>query len=107
MTTLPHAVAADRALVLAWVEFAPPGAMPPPHVAAAQQRCQGWLDAQKSASAVPREEPAIERFKRLVRQDSPAQMPAWDPALAGNSQSQSVERAADRFRRLRLANVKS
>jgi hypothetical protein len=78
--------------------------MPPSHVAAAQQRCQAWLEAQKSASAVPRVESAIDKFERTVRPDDPPQMPAWDPALAGN-QSQSVECAAERFKRLRLAGV--
>jgi len=100
---LPLGIAVDRTTVQTWLDNAKPGEMPPDNVRAAHARCQQWFDAQKPSSPAPRVESAIDKFKRTIRQDSPPVMPSWQ-APAGN-QSQAVERAADRFKRLRLAGV--
>lgn len=103
MTNLPPALAADRALVLAWVDVAMPGDLPPANVAAAQARCQAALDESRTAAVQPQSQlNATDRFKQTVREDDPKPMPAWNSALIGNPQSQSHERAADRFMRQRL-----
>jgi hypothetical protein len=97
-------IQADVAKVRAWEANAKPGELPSIEVHAAALRIQNHLAAQGAGQRV---ESAIDRFMRTVRQDSPAQMSAYDRALVGNSQPPPGERAADRFKRLRLANVKS
>jgi hypothetical protein len=81
--------------------------MPPDNVRVAHARCASWLAEQQKPASPAMTAPhisAIDRFKQTVRQDDPPEMPAWsrDRALAGN-QSQPSERAADKFRRQRLA----
>jgi hypothetical protein len=114
MTDLPPALAADRALVLAWVELAKPGEMPPAGVVAAQARCAAWLgENRRPAIAQQPNKPtdnatqlsAIERFKnQTTRPDAPPKMADWnrDQAFADSPQPQS---AAERFKALRLSDV--
>jgi hypothetical protein len=77
---------------------------PPPDVQEAARKVQAWVDRPKPE---PQSQPqpqlnATERFKATVRADDPPLMPAWDRALAGNSQPQPGERAGERFLRQRL-----
>jgi len=91
-------IAADVAKVRAWEATAKTGELPPIDVHAAALRIKNHLAAQ---GAGPPRERAVDKFMRTIRQDSPPVMPSWQ-APAGN-QSQPVERAADRYRRQRLA----
>jgi hypothetical protein len=98
---LPPEIQIEFAKVHAWEATAKPGELPPMDVHAAAIKIQNYRAAHGAGQPVER---AIDKFKRTVRADDPPKMPPWNSALAGN-QSQSVERAAERFRRLRLAGV--
>jgi hypothetical protein len=78
------------------------GNLPPPDVQQAAAKVQSWLDRQQQAPQ-PQRVDAFDKFQRLERSDSPPPMPAWSRELAGNSQPQPGERAADKFKRQRLA----
>jgi hypothetical protein len=97
---LPPEIAVAFALVLAWEQSAKPGQLPPMDVHAAALKIESYRAAHGDG---PPRERAIDKFMRTIRSDTPPQMPAWDAALAGNPQPQPGERAADRFRRQRLA----
>jgi len=95
---LPPEIQIEFAKVRAWEATAKPGDLPSIEVHAAALRIQNYRAAHGDGQ--PRER-AVDKFMRTIRQDSPPVMPSWQ-APAGN-QSQPVERAADRYRRQRLA----
>jgi hypothetical protein len=103
VSTLPPEIQVAFALVLAWEQTAKAGELPPMDVHAAALKIASYRAAHGDGQ--PRES-AVDRFMRTARGDSPKEMPPWDAALIGD-QAQPGERASDRFRRLRLANVKS
>ena len=90
----------DR-IVRAWEATAKPGDLPPLHVHAHALKLHEHLRAHGADNSQPQLS-AVDRFKRMPRSDAPQQHPAWDGTLVGNSVPHS-ERAADKFRRQRLA----
>jgi hypothetical protein len=56
---------------------------PPPEVKRAAEVVDRWLKNQpgvlNTGTPQPRPERAVDRFKRMPRNDTPAPMPAWDP----------------------------
>ncbi|MFY9771035.1 MAG: hypothetical protein WBG18_19445 [Xanthobacteraceae bacterium] len=86
----------------AWAEANPNGDIAPADVHAHALKIQNYRRTQGDLKS-QRVESAIDRFKRLERSDSPPSMPAWSRELAGNSQPQPGERAANKFKRQRLA----
>ena len=82
---IPAEIVVAIAKVSAWESRPPkPGELPPLDVHAAALQIESYRAAQGAGQQVER---AVDRFKRMVRQDTPPEMPAWDPALA-RSQSQ-------------------